>query len=79
MNTLLIAASGLVLWADPVPTAEETRAGWGAFALFVGMAVAVGLLGWSLIRHLRTAERNADAGAFGEAPESRAKDLPQQS
>ncbi len=73
MNTLVIALTGFVALADKTPADADIKAGWGAFAIFIGMAIAVGLLGWSLIRHLRTAKLNAEAGAFGtDEPESSA-------
>ena len=65
MNTLVITLLGLVPLADPVPADSEVKAGWGAFAIFMALAVAVAVLGWSLVRHLRKAKANADAGAFG--------------
>ncbi|WP_028659527.1 heme exporter protein CcmD [Nocardioides insulae] len=55
---------------DPVPADEDVKAGWTAFAIFLLLCVAVGLLGWSLVRQLRKAERNKKAGAFGDAPEN---------
>lgn len=67
MNTLLLVAS-LVSFADPVPADEDVKAGWGAFALFLGLGVTVALLGWSMVRHLGKARTNRDAGAFGDEP-----------
>ena len=66
MNSLLIAAVGFISMVDPTPSAEDTKAGWGAFAIFLAMAFAVALLGWSLTRHLKKTKLNAEAGAFGE-------------
>jgi hypothetical protein len=66
MQTMLITAYGFMAQLDPTPSANDTKAGWGAFALFLGMAIAVGLLGWSLTRHLKKTKLNADSGAFGE-------------
>ena len=65
MNSLLIAVHGLVVLADPTPAKEDVKAGWGAFFLFLALAAAVAVLGWSLVRHLRKAKENADAGVFG--------------
>lgn len=67
MNTLLLLAS-IVSFADPVPADEDVKAGWGAFALFIGLAITVVLLGWSMARHLKKARLNRDAGAFGDKP-----------
>ena len=66
MNTLILLVSG----ADPVPADNDVKAGWVAFVVFVALVVAVALLGWSLVRHLRTAEDNKRAGAFGDEPET---------
>lgn len=56
---------------DPVPDAEDVTAGWGAFAVFIALGIAVALLGFSLIRHLRKARANADAGMFEDSDEER--------
>lgn len=72
MNSLVITLLGLVPFEDPVPADNEVKAGWGAFVVFILLAVAVAILGVSLVRHLRKARANADAGAFGaedQAPE----------
>ncbi len=63
----------LVLTAavDPVPDAEDVTAGWGAFAVFVALGIAVALLGFSLARHLRKARDNAEAGMFDPSDEKR--------
>lgn len=74
MNTLVLVLHGFVSLADEVPADSDVKAGWGAFAVFVALAVAVGLLGFSLIRHLRKAEANADAGAFGTEAEAEPAD-----
>ena len=68
MNTLLITLAGLVPLADPTPAADDVKAGWGAFAIFIALAIAVAFLGWSLTKHLKKAKSNAEAGAFGDAP-----------
>ena len=69
MNILLVLvpqlASRLVTWADKAPEDKDVKAGWGAFFIFLGLAAAVALLGWSLVRQLKRAKANADAGVFG--------------
>ena len=45
MNTLILFAPFLVGGADPVPADNDVKAGWVAFWIFVGLAVAVALLG----------------------------------
>lgn len=74
--TTLYALATYVTLLDPAPQKEDVKAGWGAFGIFMLMAVAVALLGWSLTRHLRKTKENAAMGAFGEVPdaENAAKD-----
>jgi len=56
----------LVPWAtDPVPADRDVTAGWAAFAIFIGLALAVAVLGFSLFKHLRRARDNAEKGVFG--------------
>jgi hypothetical protein len=63
MQPLLI----LLKAVDPVPADKDVTAGYAALAVFIGLAVAVAVLGWSLTRHLRRARDNADKGVFGAA------------
>ena len=63
-----VLSAGLVAFADKAPDPEDVKAGWGAFAIFAGLAVAVGLLGWSLTKHLKKTKANAEAGVFGDEP-----------
>jgi len=55
----------LILAVQAAPEDEDVVAGWIGFAFFIGLVVAVALLGWSLTRHLRKAERAAAAGVYG--------------
>lgn len=48
------------------PEPEDVKAGWTALLLWLGMAVAVALLGWSLIRQLRKTNAARDAGLYGD-------------
>ena len=66
MNSFAILLTGLTALVDKTPAPSDVKAGWGAFAVFMLLVVAVALLGWSLTRHLRKARTNADAGAFGD-------------
>lgn len=54
-----------VLADDPVPQDEDVVAGWAGFAVFIGLAIAVALLGWGLTKQLKRTEANRKAGAFG--------------
>ena len=66
MHAFAILLSDLVVLADETPAAKDVKAGWGAFGIFLMLALAVAFLGWSLTRHLRKARTNADAGMFGD-------------
>jgi len=66
MNTLVVALYSFAAYADPVPADDDVKAGWGAFGVFIVLAIAVAFLGWSLTKHLKKAKTNADAGAFGK-------------
>jgi nitric oxide reductase large subunit len=60
MNTLIVTLA--TTWATDGPKPEDVKAGWTAFAVFLLLLVAVALLGWSLSRQLKRAERNKEAG-----------------
>ena len=64
MQSLMLLAA-VVRAADPVPADEDVTAGWTALLVFLGLAVAVAVLGWSLTNHLRKARENAERGVFG--------------
>lgn len=65
MNALLITLHSLVLAADPTPADKDVKAGWGAFWIFILLALAVAFLGWSLVKQLKKTQANADKGVFG--------------
>jgi hypothetical protein len=54
----------LIVWADKVPDPNDVTAGWVAFGVFIALIVAVAFLGFSLTRHLRRANDNAERGVF---------------
>ena len=58
MNTLILTL--LTTLEGPKPA--DVKAGWTAFVVFLLLLVAVALLGWSLSRQLKKAQRNKDAG-----------------
>ncbi len=63
---MVVALHGLAAMVDKVPSDNAVKAGWGAFALFIGLIAAVALLCWSLYRHLSKVNENAEAGVFGD-------------
>jgi hypothetical protein len=70
MDALTFFLPLLAAGADKVPAPADVKAGWGALAMFVALAVAVGFLMWSMTRHLRKARDNADLGHFDPSDES---------
>ena len=69
MNTLIV-------WADKVPAPNDVTAGWVAFAVFIALALAVAFLGYSLTKHLRRANENAERGVFDPSDKPRNKPTP---
>lgn len=55
----------VVSFADEVPEEDDVKAGWLAFAIFIGLIVAVAFLGFSLVKQLRKAQRAKEAGVYG--------------
>ena len=53
---------------DPVPAYNDVTAGWTALIVFVGLIVAVVVLGGSLAKQLRKAQAARDAGVYGDPP-----------
>lgn len=60
----------LLALTDAPPEPEDVKAGWTAFALFLLLCLAVALLGFSLVKHLRKAENARKAGIYGDEPEA---------
>ena len=60
----------LILLAEETPDDDSVVAGPIAFVIFLGLCIAVAILGWSLNKHLKKAHRAADAGVFGDPVES---------
>lgn len=64
-----MSAPLLAVLAVQTPDPNKVVAGWGAFAIFVLLIIAVALLCLSLVRHLRRAQTNADLGVFDSPSE----------
>ena len=69
--------TSLVVLADGAPEPEDVKAGWTAFVVFLLLLVAVALLGWSLSRQLKKAERNKEAGILPSSKKERQGHAPQ--
>lgn len=67
-HTLLLLTDAIRVAEEKGPDAEDVKAGWAAFGIFIALALAVAFLGFSLVKHLRKAEANQKAGAFGDEP-----------
>jgi len=60
-----MTAQFLALTVSP-PDDNDVVAGWLGFGVFLGLALAVALLGWSFVRQLRKAQAAKDAGVYGD-------------
>lgn len=69
MSTLLTV---LLPLAEKTPDPANVKPGWLAFIVFLLMAVAVAVLGFSLVKHLRKARDNFDRqdGSDGTSSET---------
>ena len=65
--TLLVRVTDQI---EKGPEPEDVKAGWIALAVFVGLAAAVVLLAFSLVKQLRKAQAAKDAGVYGDEPVS---------
>ena len=69
--SLLISAAA----TDPVPSDDNVKAGWVAFAVVMVLVVAVVFLLRSFTKQLKKVEKANDDGVYGESPDAEA-DLP---
>lgn len=72
MLQLLIVVNAL----DPVPDDNDVKAGWGAFAIFVLLILAVALLCWSFVKQMRKVKAANEAGVYDEHVEDASDQLP---
>jgi hypothetical protein len=66
----------VVALVDDVPDDKDVKAGWLAFALFIGLILAVALLGFSLVKHLRRADAAEEAGLYDPSDKKKVDRLP---
>jgi hypothetical protein len=57
---------------DDVPDDEDVKAGWIAFAIFIGLILAVAFLGFSLVKQLRKAQAAEEAGLYDPSDKKKA-------
>ena len=64
--------AALALWlVDQAPEDEDVVAGWTAFAIFGLLVVAVVLLGFSLTKQLKKADRAEEEGLYDPSDRKR--------
>ncbi len=56
----------LIKALDPVPDDNDVKAGWGAFAIFVLLILAVAILCWSFAKQMRKVKAANEAGVYDE-------------
>ena len=66
----------LILLDDPTPEPTEVKAGPLGFALWIFLILAVVVIGFSLVKHLRKAQAAKDAGLYGDEPVTRDDSAP---
>ena len=64
LTALPQVSSFVVSLVDGVPDDNDVKAGWVAFAIFIGLILAVAFLGWSLVRQLRKVDAAEEAGLY---------------
>lgn len=57
----------ITLATDPVPTDNNVKAGWTAFAVFLLLLAAVAVLGWSFSRQMKKVNRASEKGVYDES------------
>jgi hypothetical protein len=62
--TDLILPLASVVAAEEGPEPDDVVAGWVGFAVFIGLILAVAVLGWSLSKQLKKADRAAELGLY---------------
>ncbi|MFC7494478.1 MULTISPECIES: hypothetical protein [unclassified Nocardioides] len=70
--------SFVVAATDPAPKDEDVTAGWLAFAIFIGLILAVAFLGFSLVKQLRKADAAEEAGLYDPSDKKPRPQLTQQ-
>ncbi len=66
----------LINAVDPVPDDNDVKAGWGAFAIFVLLIIAVAFLCWSFVKQMRKVKAANEAGVYDEHTTDGSEQLP---
>jgi hypothetical protein len=66
----------VVSFVDEVPKDDDVKAGWLAFAIFIGLILAVAFLGFSLVKQLRKAQAAEDAGLYDPSDKKKPTEQP---
>lgn len=67
----------VISFVDEVPKDEDVKAGWLAFAIFIGLILAVAFLGWSLVKQLRKVDAAEEAGLYDPSDKKKKPTGPQ--
>ena len=62
--------------STPFPNDNDVKAGWGAFAIFVLLILAVALLCWSFAKQMRKVKAANEAGVYDEPTAESSDQLP---
>lgn len=69
MDVLIVHSLTLLsILAEEGPEPEDVKAGWTAFAIWIGLGLAVVVLGFSLAKQMRKVQAAKDAGRYGDEP-----------
>jgi hypothetical protein len=79
LSVLPQAVSFVVSYVDKLPEDKDVKAGWTAFAIFIGLILAVVFLGYSLVKQLRKVDAAEDAGLYDPTDKKPVAMLPQDS
>jgi len=64
-------AALLINALDPVPSENNVKAGWGAFAVFLLLIAAVAFLCWSFVKQMRKVKAADEAGVYDDPEATR--------
>ena len=76
LTTLPQVTTFVISLVDDVPDDNDVKAGWVAFAIFIGLILAVAFLGFSLVKQLRKVDAAEEAGLYDPSDKKKAPQLP---